>query len=67
MGKWLFNILVALDQLVNTIFLGDPDETISSRVGKRYNQAEWRWFGNFINCLFFWQKNHVLDSIEHDE
>lgn len=33
-GTWLWNILVALDQLANTVVLGDPDETLSSRMGK---------------------------------
>ncbi len=33
-GKWLLNILISIDQLGNTIAGGDPDETISSRLGK---------------------------------
>ena len=32
--KWLWNLLVAVDQLGNAITAGDPDETISSRAGK---------------------------------
>lgn len=31
---YFWNILIALDQLINTILGGDPDETISSRMGK---------------------------------
>lgn len=31
---YLLNVLVALDQLVSAILGGDPDETISSRLGK---------------------------------
>lgn len=34
MTKWAWNILVSLDQLVNTILGGDPDETVSSRAAK---------------------------------
>ena len=41
--KYLRNLLVAIDQLLNTILGGDPDETISSRLGKR----DW-WLGRFI-------------------
>lgn len=33
-GKWGLNILIAIDQLGNAIGGGDPDETISSRIGK---------------------------------
>lgn len=29
-----WNILIAIDQTVNAILAGDPDETISSRIGK---------------------------------
>ena len=33
-GQWGFNFWISVDQLVNSLTLGDPDETISSRVGK---------------------------------
>jgi len=33
-GKYLLNILISIDQLGNTFAGGDPDETISSRLGK---------------------------------
>lgn len=32
--QWFRNVLVSADQFLNTIALGDPDETISSRLGK---------------------------------
>jgi hypothetical protein len=34
LGKALFNVAISLDQLCNTILGGDPDETMSSRMGK---------------------------------
>lgn len=34
MKKYFYNILIGIDQLVNAILGGDPDETISSRLGK---------------------------------
>jgi len=33
-GRYALNILVALDQLINAVLLGDPKETISGRVGR---------------------------------
>jgi hypothetical protein len=33
--KYVLNLLISLDQLLNTILAGDPDETLSSRMGKR--------------------------------
>lgn len=34
MKRYFHNILVSLDQFFNTVFGGDPDETVSSRLGK---------------------------------
>ena len=63
-GKYIYNVVMALDQLGNTIMFGDHDETISSRFGRRYPNS---LFAKFINILFFWQTNHVRSAIEHDE
>ena len=65
-GKYLKNLLISLDQFVNAITGGDPDETISSRVGKRRDAAE-RFMAKVVNRIFFWQKDHTTESIEHDE
>lgn len=63
--KWFWNILIAIDQLVNTIFGGDPDETISSRLGKNRNRNSFtRFLSDFLD-LFEWK--HVERSIEEDE
>lgn len=70
--KWLFkkiwrfvyNILIAIDQLVNVLMLGDPDETISSRAGRVFPNSIWR---KFIDKLMFWQTNHCHKAIEKDE
>ena len=66
MGTYLKNILIGIDQLVNAICLGDPDETISSRVGKRRDGNE-RFLAGVVDRLFFWQKKHTEKSIELDE
>jgi hypothetical protein len=60
--KYIKNLLIALDQLVNTICGGDPDETISSRA------AKWHpWLAVIIDRLFFWQPNHCEQSVEAGE
>ena len=33
--KWAINLLYATDLWFNALFLGDPEETISSRIGKK--------------------------------
>ena len=50
MKRYIWNLAVSLDQLVNTIFGGYPDETISSRLGKlkiqQGGQLTWGdWYG----------------------
>ncbi len=65
--RYFINLFIAVDQLVNTIFYGDPDETISSRLGKNYPNSK---FTKFVDWLFSWQNKeggHTKASIEHDE
>jgi hypothetical protein len=66
MKRYLLNILISIDQFVNTVCGGSPDETISSRVGKREDGNE-RFWAKAIDKLFFWDKNHTTKSIEPDE
>ena len=62
--KYIHNVLVSLDQLVNTLLGGDVDETISSRCGKGKN-AFWRFMAHIVDFLFY--KGHCKDNIEYDE
>lgn len=66
--RYIWNLLISIDQLANTLLGGYPDETISSRMGKSIARNE--------NCpvchllckiLNFFDKNHCEKSIEHDE
>lgn len=78
--RYLMNVLIAIDQLGNAAvpwawgtFAGDPDETISSALGKlkekhggkipkRFPIAKFTdWFLDKID------KNHSVDAIEEDE
>lgn len=65
MKRWTFNVLVGLDQLANAIFGGDPDETISSRCGKREQTNHLcKWLCAWLNRL---DPRHCAKSIEPDE
>ena len=46
MKRWLLNILLAFDLFLNAVFLGDPRETISSRIGKKADRGDCKL------CLF---------------
>jgi len=51
--KYIRNILISLDMLLNTILGGDPEMTISSRVGRNYKGT---FIAHFIDWMFSWQK-----------
>ena len=72
-GKWILNILISIDQLGNTILGGDPDETISSRLGKMKVKHGGRipWYRPFSKVIDWGldkiDPNHSIDAIEKDE
>ena len=61
--QYFWNILISIDQLLNTLIGGDPDETISSRCGKRKIKV-CKWL---CKALHMFDKNHCEESIEIDE
>jgi len=72
-GKYLLNILIGIDQLGNTFLAGDPDETISSRLGKLKTLHGGRipWYRP-LSKIVDWgldkiDPNHSIDAIEPDE
>ena len=57
--KYITNVLIGFDQFINTIFLGFPDETISSRAWRcKDANSFWSVMHSLINKLFFFQKDH---------
>ena len=59
MPKRSEQIFIALDQLINTLFGGWADETISSVAWrKRHEGKGWGLLRKMIDSLFFWQENH---------
>lgn len=60
-----FQILVALDQLVNTLIGGYADETLSSRAHRRRLRGKGgcAWV---IDHIFFWQNEHCKTAYESE-
>lgn len=60
-------VLVAIDQFVNTLLCGYADETLSARA---YRHAEIkkdrRWPMRVIDTLFFWQDGHCKQAYESE-
>lgn len=61
--QYLINILIAFDQFINVLFLGQPDETVSSRAWRcKDANSFWKFMRKLIDTLFFWQKDHCYYS-----
>ena len=56
----LKQILIAIDQLANAMIGGWADETLSSRAWRENRMR----LVAFIDCLFFWEKNHCEECYE---
>lgn len=62
---YLFNLLIGLDQFVNVILGGAPDQTISSRCWKHREHWAAALAVRLIDWLFSWkEKNHCRESFE---
>lgn len=73
LGKWVVNVLIGFDQLGNAVLGGDPDETISSRLGKMKvkHGGTIPWYRP-LSKVVDWgldkiDHNHSIDAIEEDE
>lgn len=65
--QYFWNLLISIDQLLNTLLGGDPDETLSSRMGKKVARRECvvcRVICRFLDLI---QPGHCQKSIEPDE
>jgi hypothetical protein len=64
--SWLKNILIAVDQLVNAVFRGYPDETLSSRAWRWDMSGARKWPRKLIDRLFFFDPDHCRESFESE-
>lgn len=56
----LYNLFLALDQLLNTLLLGHPDETLSSRLGRSIGQERYFFVKPLrilIDTIFFFDRD----------
>ena len=61
--NYLYNLHVALSQLINTLLGGDPDESLSGRIGKSLVAGGWAARVPWPALL----RRHWLAAIEPDE
>jgi len=63
---WLKNIVLWLDQGLNTLLMGDPDETLSRRAGRARAKGE-AWGCYLCKILDKIDTRHCAKSIEGDD
>lgn len=66
--KYLHNVVIATSQWINALLGGDPDMTLSGRLGRYYDGS---WMKKLVDWMFRWQgnKSHCdnADYWEQDE
>lgn len=72
--RWWFRFLIAVDQLLNVLLLGFPDETLSGRLGRAMASGNPKWFVKpfalFVDGMFLFlmaETNHCLNSVEPED
>lgn len=66
MKRYLWNVLISIDQFGNAVTGGDPDETISSRAAKAKERGK-TWGKLMCKFLAWFDKGHCAKSLEDDE
>lgn len=59
-------VLIAFDQLINTLFNGWADETLSSRAHRWARKGKHKWVRNLLDRFFFWEACHCERSYESE-
>lgn len=61
--SYIVRVLIAIDQLGNTIFGGDPDETLSAKAWRKHTESIlWNCVRRGIDFMFFWEANHCYKA-----
>lgn len=72
--QYFYNVGLGLDQFVNVLLLGDPDESLSGRLGRAQLSGRPKWFVppivKFNDWLWFVIRkeiNHSVNAVEPEE
>jgi len=70
MTQYLYNMFFAIDQFASTVLGGDPDDTISERLGRAYLAKPGpvvkaaKWTVDLLALTLVGQKNHCISSLD---
>jgi hypothetical protein len=66
--KYLKNILIGLDQTLNSVIGGQPDETISAKCWRMRGKSKgWAAARYMVDKLFWFDDNHCRESYETEK
>ena len=72
--QYLYNLGLGLDQFLNVILLGDPDESVSGRLGRAMKSGKPKWFVPTLvkindKAWYLIRKeiDHSINAIEENE
>lgn len=72
--QYVYNLFLGYDQFFNVVLLGDPDESISGRLGRAIKSGRPKWWVipcqkalDFVVLKLVGQENHCYNSIEPEE
>lgn len=60
--NYIYEVLLAVDQLGNAILNGDEDMSISARSFVMDARGKRSWPRKFIDWMFFWQEDHCRNA-----
>lgn len=73
-SQYIYNLGLGLDQFVNVLLLGDPDESLSGRLGRAMlsNRPKFwvPWCASSLDWLvliLFGEKHHCRNAVEPEE
>jgi hypothetical protein len=72
--QYAYNLLLGLDQMVNVVLLGDPDESLSGRTGRAMMSGQAKWFVSplsrgldILAILLTGERDHCRNAVEPEE
>ena len=74
MIQYIYNLGLGLDQFINVLLLGDPDESLSGRMGRALISGAPKWWVipaakvlDSVVLALFGERNHCLNAVEQEE
>jgi hypothetical protein len=66
--RYLLQIAVAVDRVINAALGGSAEETLSSRAYRAHRDGQWPgiWMMPIIDFIFFWQDRHCENAYRYE-